>query len=156
MRNKILVQNSYVHKHIWEIFKVENAAYPFLFRPFAGKYLDKRENIILQKSFCQNIYLCSLNMLHPYIWLQSECSVRVKIRDQEPGELLLPGEARDFLSHVTTRLWSDVCSVSTAEDSFLPAPVSPIPGDLLLSVTLHWPHPGPSAPHSLFYCYCYL
>ena len=48
---------------------------PIFIQTFAGKYLDKRENIIPQKSFCQNIYLCSLNMLHSYIWLQSQDAV---------------------------------------------------------------------------------
>lgn len=81
------------------------------------------EYLLMQFEYASAIHLTA----------KSECSLKIKIRDQEPGELLLPGEACDFLQR---HLCSDVSSVSTAEDSFL-TPVSPILGDLPSSVLLH-------------------
>ena len=84
------------------------------------------EYLLMQFEYGSSIHLTA----------KSECSLKIKIRGQEPGELLLPGEARDCLRHVTTCLCSDISSASTAEDSFL-TPVPPILGDLPLSVMLH-------------------
>ena len=103
------------------------------------------EYLLMQFEYASSIHLTA----------KAECSLKIKIQEQELGELLLPGEARDFLRRVTTRLCSNISSVSTAEDSFL-IPVPPILGDLPLSVILHWLHPGLTAPHFLFYCYCCL
>lgn len=103
------------------------------------------EYLLMQFEYASSIHLTA----------KSERSLKIKIRDQEQGELLLPGEARDFLRHVTTRLCGDIFSVSTAEDPFR-TPVSPILGDLPLYVILDGLHPGLIAHHSLFYCYCCL
>ena len=84
------------------------------------------EYLLMQFEYGSSIHLTA----------KSECSLKIKIRGQEPGELLLPGEASDYLRHVTTCLCSDISSDSTAEDSFL-TPVPPILGDLPLSVMLH-------------------
>lgn len=67
------------------------------------------EYLLMQFEYASAIHLTA----------KSECSLKIKTCDQEPGELLLPGEACDFLRHITTRLCSDISSVSTAEDSFL-------------------------------------
>lgn len=103
-----LVQNSYVPKHTWGIFSVNNTAQLFWFKPFAGMYLDKRENIFSPKVILlESIRLYSLNILNLQVGLQSQNAVW-KQRTESQETLLLPGKACDFFSQVTTCLWSDI------------------------------------------------